>query len=137
MSAIRLSVLISYVYIILMFAVFRREAEPDLFHRTTPFWTYIEVFRNGQTYLLLECILNVVMLVPLGYFLRGLHVKFIWTLAAALIMSYMIEFLQLMLNRGTFELFDDPFHNVLGAALGYGLMMLAERYKNDYSRKAG
>lgn len=77
------------------------------------------------------------MLVPLGYILRGLYVKFKWTLSAALIMSYLIEFLQLKLSCGIFELFDDPFHNVLGAALGYGLMMLAERYKNDYSRKAG
>ena len=32
-----------------------------------------------------------------------------------------IEFSQLLTKRGLFELFDDPFHNVPGAIIGFTL----------------
>ena len=50
----------------------------------------------------------------------------------AVIISYSIEFSQLLTKRGLFELFDDPFHNVLGAIIGFRLwrMIMKDVQKN-------
>jgi glycopeptide antibiotics resistance protein len=54
--------------------------------------------------------------------LQGLGVrKLRWVILIATIISYSIEFSQLLTKRGLFELFDDPFHNVLGAIIGFTL----------------
>ena len=66
--------------------------------------------------------MNVFMFVPLGIGLQGLGVrKLRWVILIAAIISYSIEFSQLLTKRGLFELFDDPFHNVLGAIIGFTL----------------
>ena len=54
--------------------------------------------------------------------MQGLGVrKLRWVILIAAIISYSIEFSQLLTKRGLFELFDDPFHNVLGAIIGFTL----------------
>ena len=54
--------------------------------------------------------------------MQGLGVrKLRWMILIAAIISYSIEFSQLLTKRGLFELFDDPFHNVLGAIIGFTL----------------
>lgn len=54
--------------------------------------------------------------------MQGLGVrKLRWVILIAAIISYGIEFSQLLTKRGLFELFDDPFHNVLGAIIGFTL----------------
>lgn len=54
--------------------------------------------------------------------MQGLGVrKLRWVILIATIISYSIEFSQLLTKRGLFELFDDPFHNVLGAIIGFTL----------------
>lgn len=53
-------------------------------------------------------------------FLGNLYLQKTVILIAAII-SYSIEFSQLLTKRGLFELFDDPFHNVLGAIIGFRL----------------
>ncbi|RHT19472.1 VanZ family protein [Clostridium sp. AM34-9AC] len=50
--------------------------------------------------------------------LQGLGVR---KLKWVILISYSIEFSQLLTKRGLFELFDDPFHNVLGAIIGFTL----------------
>ena len=54
--------------------------------------------------------------------MQGLGVrKLRWVILIAVIISYSIEFSQLLTKRGLFELFDDPFHNVPGAIIGFTL----------------
>lgn len=54
--------------------------------------------------------------------MQGLGVrKLRWVILIAAIISYSIEFSQLLTKRGLFELFDDPFHNILGAIIGFTL----------------
>ena len=38
-----------------------------------------------------------------------------------ILISYSLVLSQLLSKRGLFELFDDPFHNVLGAIIGFTL----------------
>lgn len=70
-------------------------------------------------------ILNIFMFVPFGFLLPLLHKRFhkIYnTLIAALLFTIFIELFQLITGIGIFEL-DDIFNNVLGALIGYGVIM--------------
>ena len=71
-------------------------------------------------------ILNIFMLVPLGILLPLLSARFRklkWTFAAAFLMTLTIETAQLITGYGIFEL-DDIFNNVIGAIIGYGIIMV-------------
>ena len=68
-----------------------------------------------------QIIANVIMFVPVGVL-----VGWIWRwrgLWGALGLSIAIELLQLITARGLCE-FDDVFHNMIGAAIGVGIVML-------------
>ncbi|MDD2215760.1 MAG: VanZ family protein [Eubacteriales bacterium] len=70
-------------------------------------------------------ILNIFMFVPFGFLLPLLHnkfFKFYYTLAASLLFTLFIELFQLKTGIGIFEV-DDIFNNVLGAFIGYGIIM--------------
>jgi len=70
-------------------------------------------------------ILNIFMFVPCGFLLPLLHkrfYKFPNTMIAALLFTMFIEVFQLATGIGIFEL-DDIFNNVLGALIGYGIIM--------------
>src|SRR5699024_7992052 len=70
--------------------------------------------------------LNIFMLVPLGILLPLLNKRFQklpWLVGAAVLMTLMIETTQLVTGYGIFDL-DDIFNNVLGAIIGYGVVML-------------
>ncbi|WP_169733584.1 VanZ family protein [Clostridiisalibacter paucivorans] len=70
-------------------------------------------------------ILNILMFVPLGILLPMLHKNFHnkkWTIGLAFILTLLIECVQLITGFGIFEL-DDIFNNLLGAVIGYGVVM--------------
>lgn len=78
-------------------------------------------------------ILNIFMLVPLGILLPLLNTRFQklkWTLAAAFLMTLTIETAQLITGYGIFEL-DDIFNNVIGAIIGYGIIMVMITFVED------
>lgn len=70
-------------------------------------------------------ILNIFMFVPFGFLVPLLEKRFhkIYnTFIAALLFTIFIELFQLITGIGIFEL-DDIFNNVLGALIGYGIIM--------------
>lgn len=74
---------------------------------------------------------NIVMLVPLGFFLPSLWEKFQKirsTLAAAAVIMAMVELTQLFTLRGFCET-DDLILNLLGAAIGFGFWKLWQKIK--------
>ena len=72
---------------------------------------------------------NILMFVPLGYFLPRLFVglRRLWrtALASCIIMS-LVEILQLLLMVGTCDI-DDLILNTLGSVLGYGVFRICNR----------
>lgn len=69
---------------------------------------------------------NILMFVPLGFILPLINRKFRkiqWTMGLAIIFTLFIEFFQLFTGLGIFEV-DDIFNNILGALIGYGLVMV-------------
>lgn len=74
---------------------------------------------------------NIVMLVPLGFFLPSLWEKFRkfrTTLAAAAVIMSTVELTQLLTLRGFCEI-DDLLLNLLGAAIGFGFWKLWQKIK--------
>lgn len=70
-------------------------------------------------------ILNILMFFPLGILLPLVNKRFQdikWIFLIALIFTLFIECFQFMTGFGIFEL-DDIFNNILGALIGYGIVM--------------
>ena len=89
------------------------------------FSSYREAWNSFNSITWRFIILNIFMLVPLGILLPLLNKKFrkfTWTVGAAFLMTLIIETFQLITGYGIFD-FDDMFNNVLGAIIGYGLVM--------------
>lgn len=65
------------------------------------------------------------MFVPFGIIFPLLHSRFqkaVWTIGSGLLFTLSIELFQLITGLGIFEV-DDLFNNLLGAILGYGIVM--------------
>lgn len=80
----------------------------------------MEAVNESRSFYLIENLLNIVLFVPIGIFLKMAfrYIKFVQILLIGLLFSFTIEVSQLLLHRGWFEV-DDMMHNTLGAMLGY------------------
>lgn len=103
--------------------------------------TYKEAWNSFSFGAWTQLVLNIIMLVPFGMLLPLLNNrfrKFKWTLGASLILTLTIETMQLVTGYGVFDV-DDIFNNILGAIMGYGIVMTAitlregkkEKYKKS------
>ena len=114
----------AYLTIMLFVTVFNRaQAVREVY--MTPFWSYRELFASGDLNVLVQILSNVVLMLPVGFTAVFCtwpkQLKLGWVALGALMFSYLIELLQLVLHYGFFELVDDPLHNLLGAIAGYFL----------------
>ena len=126
LSALQLAgicLLVPYLFLVLSGAVFCRRVRKNHSYLLIPFWSYYQAFvlgkKNYQGYILR----NLLMLFPLGLLFPvcsgGREKTGKRLVLLALGISCGIELMQLLLKRGTFELVDDPFNNLLGALLGF------------------
>ncbi len=126
-QAVASVLLVTYLFLIISSTVISR---PDMglhSYQLHPFWSYREAMEMGRTELLAENLLNVGMLVPVGFLLPLLsrRIKCRHVIFSAFFISYTIEISQLIFCKGLFELVDDPFHNILGGIAGYGIYRVA------------
>lgn len=115
-------VLFEYIVLVYLSTVFYRDySEAKLFKF---FWSYKSMSEWG-TSLLIENIMNVIAFFPIGFLIGATFKRIKWWLVFLIgfIVSFFIEFLQFVLNRGVSE-FDDIFHNVLGCMLGFGFFCI-------------
>ena len=114
-----LGLLVGYAFLILAETVLIRKPfvgqhfQPQLFWS----WKQFSVQRN-------QILTNVIMFVPVGVL-----VGWIWRwrgLWVATGLSIGIEILQLITARGLCE-FDDVFHNMIGAVIGVGVVMIGRK----------
>ncbi len=128
-QAVAAVLLVTYLFLIFCSTVIARTYLGIHAYQLQPFWSYREVMEKGRTDLLAENLLNVGMLMPVGFLLTLLsrRIKCRHVILAAFFISYIIEFSQLIFCKGLFELVDDPFHNVLGAIVGYGIYRAVRR----------
>lgn len=117
-----------YMLLVLGATLLYRGIGPEYRYELQLFWSYWETFVNGNLGLLPQMLYNVLIFIPWGIGIPILFTKgrnFKCMIYSALIQSLLIEFLQLVFKCGLFE-FDDIFHNVVGALVGFGIW---KRYK--------
>jgi glycopeptide antibiotics resistance protein len=111
-----LGLLIGYAFLILAETVLIRKPFSGQHFNPELFWSWRQwkIQRN-------QILTNVIMFLPVGVLAGS-----IWRwkgLGVAAGLSAAIEILQLVTSRGLCE-FDDVFHNMIGAVIGVGIVML-------------
>lgn len=116
-----ISGLLLTVYLGVVFAstVFTRTPDGIWHYELIPLWSWREVL-IGNTYMLTEIVLNVILFIPIGILIPVvLHRRIRWWqgLLLGVLLSAVIEVSQLVLCRGLFE-WDDMIHNGIGCMVG-------------------
>ena len=116
------SLLIAYVFLVMAVTVLARKPFNE-FRMLPPFWSYIEIMKGSpKTYsYATEIVLNILMLVPVGFLLPVLLEKNV--ILYGFLCSLCIEVFQLVTMRGYFEA-NDLLHNTIGVVAGYWLYRL-------------
>ena len=94
-----------------------------------PFWSWYEVIVNHSQGLLMENLLNMILLFPVGILLPMIldsRLRPSMVFLIGVVVSAAIELSQLIFQRGLFE-WDDMIHNGLGCMLGCLVMNAAMR----------
>ena len=103
-----------------------------------PLWSYYDAIVEHSLTQAGWIAVNLCMLLPIGFLLPAAHRRPItWRrpLLWGLVMAFTIELLQLLLKRGTFELFDDPVNNLLGCLAGYAIQRLTRSGRRTAGRR--
>lgn len=114
-----LGILAGYVFLLLVETVLIREAFVGEHFQPHLFWSWKEwkVQKN-------QILTNVIMFIPVGVLTGSLwKLRGLWCAAG---LSVFIEILQLITARGLCE-FDDVFHNMVGAVIGYGVVIIGRK----------
>ena len=115
--------LVEYLVLLIVLSVLTRKEMGFRAFNFVPFWSY-RAIREGHEHLLVQAVGNVGAFVPIGLLLGCCFSKMkCWKVALfAAGFSLLIETLQFVTKRGFAE-FDDVFHNVVGAMIGYGVFV--------------
>lgn len=113
---------VEYYFIVLSSTVFSRAKADAYRYDLNPFDIFVKLF-NGNIDNRYEIYLNILLLLPIGFLLSSVCQKNKIALIG-FTMSLVIEFLQLISMRGTFEV-SDILLNTLGIFLGIKLYKLA------------
>ncbi len=105
-----------YFFFVLCTTIFYREETFEKRYQLYPLWSYTVLYER----LLAQLILNVLMFIPIGFFVGGALKKkrILDVIGIGLALSFFIELTQLITTRGVFNV-DDIIHNVLGCIIGY------------------
>jgi glycopeptide antibiotics resistance protein len=111
--------LVGYAFLILAETVFIRKPFAGEHLKLELFWSWRAWSVQKE-----QILANVIMFLPVGM-LIGLLWKWrgLWVAAG---LSVGIEILQLVTSRGLCE-FDDVFHNMIGAVIGIGIVMIGRK----------
>lgn len=119
--------LAEYVFVVACSTVICRGVKSFKYARLklTPFWTYQAVLEQVPGVSVWDIILNVVLFVPLGFFVKLLYpnIKLWKVMLIAIGCSILIETNQYIFGRGVTQI-DDVMHNTIGAILGWLLAKL-------------
>ncbi len=96
-----------------------------------PLWSWQRVLTHGDTAILQENLLNILLFVPIGILLffvsQKLNLRHACLIGFSI--SFLIEVCQLVLCRGLFE-WDDMVHNTLGCGAGFWAMRWWHRLRH-------
>ena len=124
-----ISLLFPYLFLVLSTTVLKRRTAASIRYFLRPFRSHSQIMRNGLSrsrYQFAQVVLNILLLSPIG-FLMPCMVKKKWiAVPFGFCFSLLIEVLQLVLRKGTFEI-DDLINNTAGVVIGLGVYLLGEK----------
>ena len=91
-----------------------------------PFTSYIEAWEKSSLIAWRNILINIVLFVPFGFLIPLTFKKInslLQTSIFTVIFSFCIELLQVLSNRGIFEI-DDVINNLVGSVVGYTILKL-------------
>lgn len=109
---------VAYMVVVLSITVFSRGPTDHDFNYFPPLWAYKAIMGGhpDSKGLLVQIIVNIFMLVPLGFMLPFVNRKY--PILIGIVCSLLVESMQYITKRGYFEI-DDIVHNTIGILIGY------------------
>lgn len=119
--------LITYVLLLLFFTVLGRRSLDYYRYNFDAGYSYRQVFLEGDRSLALQIAANIAAFAPVGFFgaLSAKKAGFLKALFSGVMLTSLIELLQLVMRNGTCEI-DDLISNTLGVLLG---CLIAQIYR--------
>ena len=120
-----------YMVLLLGGTILNREIGKEYMIEWVPFWSYYDILSEWSVPMAVQILYNILVFIPLGLLLPEMvrvSRKFRMVALSAFGLSFSIEVIQLVFKMGLFE-FDDVFHNVLGAVIGYGLWKVRRKFR--------
>jgi glycopeptide antibiotics resistance protein len=130
---VALTVLLPYLFLVVISTVITRRVKAEQHFNLKPFWTIQTILSGGKekAWLVKEAVLNILMLTPVGLLAPVLFQKrkIVRTLLLGIGISLLIEVLQLIMHRGLAEI-DDIIFNTIGVVAGFGFYSIVKRRRN-------
>ena len=118
-----------YIVVLLYFTVTGRYSHEEYEYKINFFTSYRWLFKTSGEQLLRQLLINLVMLMPVGFLLPIVITtkhKYLITMVLSLLLTVFIETMQLITKCGSFEV-DDIINNFIGAVLGMLIYMLLNK----------
>ena len=112
-----------YNVVLLYFTVFGRYSQSYYRYETDVFASYRYLFESYDMNTLQQITLNLMILIPVGFFLCLIiksRMKYFWALVISFVLTLLVEALQFVSRCGTFEV-DDLINNMIGAVIGIAI----------------
>ena len=135
-TLLSLPILAFYLSFVATITIISRQATFNPQYKLMLFWSY-QAIASGEVDLTSQVLWNIVLFIPIGILLMlVLTCKYKWIIAlvCGVILSSIIEVIQLITHRGLFE-FDDIVHNSLGAMIGIGVYVVVLSLVKRLKRK--
>ena len=118
-----------YIVVLLYFTVTGRYSHEEYEYKINFFTSYRWFFEHNGEQVLRQLLINLVMLMPVGFILpvviNAKH-KYLITMALSLLLTVFIETMQLITKCGSFEI-DDIINNFVGAVIGMLIYMMLNK----------
>lgn len=123
---------IAYLVLVYTTAVFSRDTNNYFDYKLIPFWSYYHLFKDKNYFLLVENVLNIIMMIPVGFLVPFIDKKYNLKkcIYATIAIEVFIELSQLVLRKGLCE-WDDVINGIVGCIIGYGMYKLVRRIVSD------
>ena len=118
-QAVITSLLVTYIFFILLITLIARTPASTRHIKLVPFWSWYEVIAHHDRGLLVEIILNVVLFVPVGILGRLQNIRIKRVALFSLLFSLAIELTQYFTCLGLCEIWDDVIGNTVGSLIGW------------------
>lgn len=123
-----------YVVILLYFTVIGRYSHEEYENRIYFYYSYRRLIEHYDSQSMRQILLNIAMLVPVGFVLSMISNskgKYMKAIVISLSLIIVIELLQMLTKTGSCEV-DDIINNFLGALLGMGLYHIVHKLINRH-----